>query len=236
MELREKQSILFLFELDQVVFAFTEEMVYAVDLTESRLWSLELKDVLLKNPNTGLKFKCIHFEKSELSFYVLVDSLEDSKIVARLNINKTVLTLHSSVEFEKAVEFNAIEVDSESKDQVYLVSGSQIFLCTLSKTKQIVSKIAMSRKEFHLNLGNIHDDLVDEFDTSKRVKMELDLGPRHRLRFFKFDRQMKHFFIPFSKTIKQYDVKTKIVRHSYEGHLKPIREVVLSSRGRLMFR
>lgn len=226
-----------IFKFENFLLVFSKQHIFKLENEQDNQYKLsKFNHSSSLKEKQKLEIKIVIYQKKSKQFFILISRNKKDYLAKYCLKPKGKLQPDGCLFLDEEGKIRSIVLDPQIKEQVYVVKLKGIYVCTISKSNQIMSKIEMSKRDFPKIPSLTKKGIFEKAPERDELVVEMNIGENIEYRTFLFDRRLKYLFIVFKKIIKQYEIKSGMVANTFEGHLEGIKEMVQSRDEKHLFR
>ena len=222
-----------LFLVENMLFVISSKKMLKVSVPESTR-KVEIKKTLQFEDQTGFILKKCIESKIHHSIYILfVNKNTSQSMICQSNL--TTMEIKKTNQINR--ELKDLKVDTQDPSILYSTSRKNVYKVSMD--------IDSKQEDLILDTEKIEKSETKTMPQKKKTKNIAEeknsfkifySNPVDNFQFFTFDKEKNFFFICNEKEIKQYDMETKKLLHTFKGHHYSIKQLVFADDFSLMIR
>ena len=188
----------------------------------------KLYDVSDSESLGGYTITDVQYSRAFRCFYTLCKtevSFSPGKILM-FEVFESMINIRSITNVSR--EVRSFEMSCENQNTIFLIQKRAVFEFTLGRRTRLSKQFSCVNESINLSSRQSCQMVSDGDLFFTQTKKDLQ--------FFKFDPQMRFFFISNDKVIKKFDRVSKELVQVFEGHCKKVVSVLFSEDFNLLFR
>lgn len=239
-----------IFLVDSVLIIVSKSKMFEVQLQNcpKSISVSEIFDNTL-HASTSKKIKDVIYSKTHKSFYLLLRNKTDSdSIVCKFEAKKEKSNNLTKVKINKKID--RFEIDKKNPLNLFIICQKEVFTCGLEETPSQKAKLTKRKSSIGINLAQTNrirrkfqqanrvDRLAPEVveESNEKVYKRVYANVKHKIKFFKFDKEMKYYYTHDDKVLKKYLYETNTLMQNFKGHKKTLKNLMFTNDFSFMFR